>query len=510
MSPFVDHPLPMGIPSMHCLLVIALSAILDFVVAGGIYRLYFSPLAKFPGPKLAALTYWYEFYYDLVQGGRFQWKIARMHEDYGSIVRLNPNELHIQDTGFYDEFYRRNKLDKYPGQTRFFGTPDTHFTTNEQELHRLRRAPLAPSFSKKSVSQMLGVIQERIAVLCSRMHDCRAQHKPMPLGLGYVALTVDVISSYALGDCYHLLETENLGAEHHQSIISLIESGHFIKHFPGVYGLMRMLPNYVVTLMQPKMKSTLRIVQKMQDGIKSTIQDIQRGSCNHNSSVFAKLLDSDLPSQEKSLDRLGREGMVLIIAGSEATARTLSVVSYHLLANPEKLAKLQKQLQVTVPDPNILPSLAQLENAPYLYACIQEGLRLAHGIAGRLPRVSRDPFVYQSWKIPAETPVGMTSVFMHEDESIFPNHKEFKPERWLDAKGAGSRLDRYLVSFGRGTRQCIGISLAYAELYMTVATIFRRFELELFETDGSTVEYSRDHFNAMPEKRCDSVKVLVK
>ena len=48
-----------------------------------IYRLYFSPLAKFPGPKLAAATRWYEFYYDVVQRNRFSWQIQKMHDQYG-------------------------------------------------------------------------------------------------------------------------------------------------------------------------------------------------------------------------------------------------------------------------------------------------------------------------------------------------------------------------------------------------------------------------------------------
>jgi hypothetical protein len=48
-----------------------------------IYRLFFSPIAKFPGPKLAAVSGWYEVYYDVVQKGKFLFEIEKMHDKYG-------------------------------------------------------------------------------------------------------------------------------------------------------------------------------------------------------------------------------------------------------------------------------------------------------------------------------------------------------------------------------------------------------------------------------------------
>ena len=48
-----------------------------------VYRVYFDSLSKFPGPKLAAASLWYEFYYDVVLKGQYTYKIARMHEEHG-------------------------------------------------------------------------------------------------------------------------------------------------------------------------------------------------------------------------------------------------------------------------------------------------------------------------------------------------------------------------------------------------------------------------------------------
>jgi hypothetical protein len=59
-----------------------------FLVTGVIYRIYFSPLARFPGPKLAALTLWYEFYYDVIKRGKFTWEIQQMHQKYGNLLTV--------------------------------------------------------------------------------------------------------------------------------------------------------------------------------------------------------------------------------------------------------------------------------------------------------------------------------------------------------------------------------------------------------------------------------------
>jgi hypothetical protein len=48
-----------------------------------VYSVYFGPLAKFPGPKLAAATLWYEFYYDVILQGRYTFKIKELHQKYG-------------------------------------------------------------------------------------------------------------------------------------------------------------------------------------------------------------------------------------------------------------------------------------------------------------------------------------------------------------------------------------------------------------------------------------------
>jgi hypothetical protein len=57
-----------------------------YIIAGAIYRLRYSPIARYPGPRLAALTFWYEFYYDVVCKGRYSWRIQELHRIYGKAM----------------------------------------------------------------------------------------------------------------------------------------------------------------------------------------------------------------------------------------------------------------------------------------------------------------------------------------------------------------------------------------------------------------------------------------
>jgi hypothetical protein len=67
-----------------CYLLALLSIYLTSIT---IYRLFFHPLAKFPGPKLAAASKWYEFYFDIIKspGGQFFKELSRMHDEYGEL-----------------------------------------------------------------------------------------------------------------------------------------------------------------------------------------------------------------------------------------------------------------------------------------------------------------------------------------------------------------------------------------------------------------------------------------
>ena len=56
-----------------------------------------------------------------------------------------------------------------------------------------------------------------------------------------------------------------------------------------------------------------------------------------------------------------------------------------------------------------------------------------------------------------QSPVSMSHYFVLMDPEIFPDPESFKPERWIRASEQGQNLTRFLVSFSKGSRNCLGI-----------------------------------------------------
>ena len=110
-------------------LTLAVLAAFSYLVALACYRIYFHPISHIPGPKLAAVTYWYQSYYDVwPHWGRFLWKARDLHAQYGPIVRVGPNEVQIIDTEFYSEMYSSGSRRRDKSELWFWMTGWTPFT----------------------------------------------------------------------------------------------------------------------------------------------------------------------------------------------------------------------------------------------------------------------------------------------------------------------------------------------------------------------------------------------
>ncbi|KAH8651124.1 cytochrome P450 [Xylariales sp. PMI_506] len=483
-----------------------------YVVFAGVRRVWFSPLSKFPGPKFAVLTLWNEFYWDVVKRGSFMWKIRDMHEKYGPIVRINPYELHILDPEFYDELYASNReLDKYRWWTNLAGADGSSFSTVPHSLHRLRRGALSRFFSVRSVTQVEPMIRSKIEKLCARFAVASGTREVVRIDAAFMALTMDIICDYAFAHDRKYLDEPDFMLVWKQTIIGAFEGGAMGRQFPWMLPLMKRLPLSVVAAMHPAMGHLFR----WQAGIKQQVLPILEENDeisiqgNYSRTIFHTLRHSDLAPEEKTLERLCDEGEILTGAGSETTAQTLTRLLFYLKHEPRILLRLQGELDHAIPNASNIPPWSELQQLPYLTAVVREGLRLSYGVTTRLPRIAHEDIKYKDHIIPAGTPVSQTPYFILMHPSIFPDPDSFRPERWIDAAAHGDRLDKYLVSFGKGSRQCLGINLAYAEIYLTLATVIRRFDWELYETTLNDVVCKHDFFVAVADLDSKGVRVSI-
>jgi cytochrome P450 len=236
--------------------------------------------------------------------------------------------------------------------------------------------------------------------------------------------------------------------------------------------------------------------------------------------VVDELLQSNLPEAEKKDERLLLEASVLVNAGTETTSWSMSLFTYYVYQEREIMRKLRSELRSITLDDR-LPPLSKLEAAPYFSAVITETLRLSYGPVSRLPRIfPADATRLQStWKgvpvdyvVPPGYVVSMTSVYIHMNPELFPDPHKFLPERWLDSEGKRKReLEKYLVTFSKGTRGCLGINLAYAELYICLAEIVLRIgeHMELYETTIRDVTPEFDAFAMRPYKGSLGIRVVI-
>ncbi|MEB3256903.1 MAG: cytochrome P450 [Cyanobacteriota bacterium] len=174
--------------------------------------------------------------------------------------------------------------------------------------------------------------------------------------------------------------------------------------------------------------------------------------------------------------------LLLLFAGYETTASSLTLLVLHLLQHPATLAWLTEELD-GVPWPPEGPSVEQLESLPRLNAVIQEVLRLVPPVGGFFRRTVA-PVQVGSYTIAAGKVIQVDITGTQRDQQVFADPEAFRPERHLEGTAAGAGA----IPFGIAPRVCLGKPLAELEMRLMLTRLLQTLHLTLVPEQDLSLE----------------------
>lgn len=248
-------------------------------------------------------------------------------------------------------------------------------TTINHEHHRQRRAPLNSYFSKRSVVQLEPLILQNIRKLGERLQNALKTGVVLRIDGAFTALTMDVITHYSYGKSYNYLDEEDFHISWKDAVLEASANGAMLRHFPAMLAISKAMPPWLLKKLDPQAAVLLEIQHMVRKQSEEALQNRQK-KAESEKTIFDALNDpSLLPPEERTLDRLQDEGQILLAAGSETTAKTLTVIAFHLLNNPGLLSTLRQELQAVMPMWSTAVTWTDLEKLPYL---VRSLLRSTH------------------------------------------------------------------------------------------------------------------------------------
>ena len=165
------------------------------------------------------------------------------------------------------------------------------------------------------------------------------------------------------------------------------------------------------------------------------------------------------------------ELMTLLLAGYETTATAMAWALYLIHQHPQVLEKLLAELDTLGESPDPM-SIFRL---PYLTAVCNETLRLRPVTLITFPRVVQEPVELLGHSLEPGTILCGCMYLLHQREDLYPQAKQFQPERFLERQYSPYEF----MPFGGGVRRCLGEALAVFEMKLVLATILLNYQLKL-------------------------------
>nr|UBK24777.1 McmI [Thermoactinomyces sp.] len=245
-------------------------------------------------------------------------------------------------------------------------------------------------------------------------------------------------------------------------------------------------------------------VKEMEKIVQNVIQSAEKGVEERNDLLSMLVKQKKEDERHFTDQQIYDEVVTHLIAGYETTATALTWALYHLMTNPDCLAKMKEEIAEKVGDRSI--SIDHLTKLPYTQAVINETLRRTP-VVWLIARKSVQSFQLEEMQFPENTYVYLSPAVLHQNPFYFSNPDEFSPERWLD--GLDRRLPPYAyLPFGGGPRLCIGRNLFLLEATLILCELLQQVDFtlapqqEIVPTAGVTYYPKNDiEVTIMPQEK---------
>ncbi|KAJ0119047.1 hypothetical protein J7T55_013282 [Diaporthe amygdali] len=437
-----------------------------------------------------------------------------MHQKYGPVVRMAPNYLDLDydtcasliKTCFDTKgVWRKTEWHAVSGFKVGNETKYNIFSEVRPVEHSLMKKPVAKYWTTSAVARMEPHIDSVVAFFAKQLQDRYADGGEERMG-----------KSFNFGEWAMFFAWDAVAKTTMSKRIGYLDHG---SDFDGTLASAVKASKYLVTVgMYPVLDNFLdknpvyRIGPPTYSNIASLavnlLTDRLTGKDGHDATNNTDFMDHYIEAQKQYPDIVDNTMVISYVlvnlaAGADTSAAALRTIFYLTLKHPavwKKLSEAVLAAPFAQPGNVQLPApYTQTRAIPYLEVVIREALRLYPGNLFPQERIvpAGGLKLPDGRFVPEGTAVGFNAYAMHRNKAIWgPDAEEFRPERFLRSSGESEaafneRMRLYNdsdLTFGAGSRRCIGMNLALMEVYKSTATLIAMFDFELATQDEWTVK----------------------
>ncbi|KAH7089414.1 cytochrome P450 [Paraphoma chrysanthemicola] len=448
-----------------------------------LHGLIVSPTRDVPGPLLARITRWYEFF--AVLRGDSNVEYMKLHNRFGHVVRMGPNRYSFSDPRDVRIIYELGgkfiKSEFY--HPLLAPKPDDQniFAIRDPAVHKARRRKIANLYSMSTMVSYEGAVDRMNKICMGKLTALASKGRKFSLPNFLQWYAFDVIGEITFNESFRMMENEG-------DVTGMIDGIHKANNYLAHTGI---IPDFHPWIMRLQSllgsKGALVFLKYTLDQIDKHRVSNSKGTDGVSSDSFlAKLIalqKEDKVSMPHILDACGSN----IGAGSDTTAISLSASIYYIYHHRNVLAKLRDEIDMMahkglISDPI---TFQEAQSMPYLQAVIKESLRVHPAVGTILPRkVPKGGVKLAGTFFPEGTDVGANAWVLHYSKDIYGDDAaDYKPERWLEAKADNDSRDSMMLAFGAGSRSCIGKNISLLEITKLLPQIVRKLDF-IFDHTG--------------------------